>query len=99
MARKSVWARSIGAALLVTLAAAAGASSAAPPAPPTYAVTAHIPGPDGFWDYVSFEPVKRRVYSPRRRPWLWTSTRASSPPTWPTASAPIRSCRCRAASG
>ena len=62
MVRKSIWARSMGGALLVMLAGAASASSAAPPA---YAVTARIPGPDGFWDYASFEPVKRRVYVAR----------------------------------
>ena len=32
---------------------------------PTYEVTARIPGPDGFWDYASFEPVKRRLYVSR----------------------------------
>src|SRR5215469_6965981 len=35
------------------------------PPHPTYAVSGQIPGPDGFWDYASFEPVKRRLYVSR----------------------------------
>ncbi len=53
--------RSIG---LVALAAALSLGGGAMAAP-SYAVTAHIPGPDGRWDYVSFDPVKRRVYISR----------------------------------
>ncbi len=51
----------LGAALAATLVVGGGAQAATP----TYSVTAHIPGPDGFWDYVSFDPVKRRVYLSR----------------------------------
>jgi hypothetical protein len=52
--------------LLVGVAMAAAVfAGGAKAATPTYAVTAHIPGPDGFWDYVSFEPVKRRIYISR----------------------------------
>jgi DNA-binding beta-propeller fold protein YncE len=47
------------------LAAALVSGGVATAAPATYAVTAHIPGPDGRWDYVSFDPVKRRVYLSR----------------------------------
>ena len=42
------------------LAAAAGPATAA--APPAYAVTGSIPGQDGGWDYVSFDPALRRLY-------------------------------------
>src|SRR5579863_4132974 len=52
---------SIAATLLVV---GAGARAAAPPAP-TYQVTARIHGPDGFWDYATFEPVMRRLYVSR----------------------------------
>ena len=49
--------------LAALLTAAAGGASAAPRshAPPMMVVQ-RIPGPDGFWDYASFDPVKRRVY-------------------------------------
>jgi len=58
------WGRSIvGAAAMLAMAVAHPAASG--PAPPAYEVTAHIPGPDGFWDYASFEPIKRRVYIAR----------------------------------
>jgi len=43
----------------------AGASLFAPSsfaAPTTYAVTSSIPGQDGGWDYVSFDPALRRLY-------------------------------------
>lgn len=43
------------------LAAAAAAPVAAAP-PPAYAVTGSIPGQDGGWDYVSFDPALRRLY-------------------------------------
>jgi DNA-binding beta-propeller fold protein YncE len=45
-----------GAALAV-LAAAAAASAA-----PAYSVTGSIPGPDGGWDYATFDPALRRLY-------------------------------------
>ena len=44
--------------------ALAGASSAG--AAPTYAVSEHIAMPDGGFDYVTFDPVMRRVYISRR---------------------------------
>jgi len=47
-----------GAALL--LAAALPAAAA-----PTYAETGQIAGPDGGWDYASFDPVHRRLYISR----------------------------------
>lgn len=34
----------------------------AAPGPSGLAVTASIPGPDGSWDYASFDPARRRVY-------------------------------------
>ena len=52
------------------LAALAGAAmfasaGAAVAATPTYAVTGRIAGPDGGWDYASFDPVHRRLYVSR----------------------------------
>jgi hypothetical protein len=35
---------------------------AAAQSPPAYAVVDHIAGPDGRWDYASFDPARRRVY-------------------------------------
>jgi DNA-binding beta-propeller fold protein YncE len=43
----------------------ATALCAAPPAvaaPPPFAVSAQFAGPDGGWDYLSFDPVHRRLY-------------------------------------
>ena len=37
----------------------------AAPAEPTYAVSGKIAGPDGGWDYVSFDPAHRRLYVSR----------------------------------
>jgi YVTN family beta-propeller protein len=48
----------------LVLAAAAPALAQAAPAP-RYAVVADIPGPDGYWDYASFDPSSRRVYVSR----------------------------------
>ena len=54
------------AAALAFAALAAGAlSAAAAPAEPTYAVSGKIAGPDGRWDYVSFDPAHRRLYVSR----------------------------------
>jgi YVTN family beta-propeller protein len=39
----------------------AGAADAASAAP-SYGVVDHIQGPDGRWDYASFDPARRRVY-------------------------------------
>jgi DNA-binding beta-propeller fold protein YncE len=49
-----------GAALWASLIVAGGAAAA-----PAYQVTSHIKGPDGGWDYSSFDPVKRRLYVSR----------------------------------
>jgi hypothetical protein len=58
------WARRL--ALPAAAVALLGAATRPPAAPaPTYAVSAQIPGPDGFWDYASFDPVKRRLYVSR----------------------------------
>jgi YVTN family beta-propeller protein len=51
----------------VALAAAAscaiiGATAAAPATPPGYALIRQITGPDGGWDYTSFDPADRTVY-------------------------------------
>jgi hypothetical protein len=54
------------AAVLAFAAMAAGAlPAAAAPAEPTYAVSGKIAGPDGRWDYVSFDPAHRRLYVSR----------------------------------
>jgi hypothetical protein len=59
--RMDCWAAVLGGALTLV-----GVAALAAPSPtPEYEVTAHIPGPDGFWDYASFEPLKRRVYVAR----------------------------------
>ncbi len=50
------------AAFAVGLSAAASASAAPAPA---YAVVDRIKGPDGGWDYASFDPVRRRLYVAR----------------------------------
>jgi DNA-binding beta-propeller fold protein YncE len=52
---------------LVMSALAAGtlAASGAHAAPPGLAVTGQIAGPDGGWDYVTFDPVHRRLYVSR----------------------------------
>lgn len=47
--------------LSLALALAAGASPAAAGASGLH-VVAHVPGPDGGWDYASFDPVHSRVY-------------------------------------
>lgn len=49
---------------LAALLAAASASAHARPVP-AYAITGRIKGPDGGWDYASFDPVKRRLYVAR----------------------------------
>ncbi|MDB5675021.1 MAG: hypothetical protein JWM65_2003 [Sphingomonas bacterium] len=41
------------------------APAAAAPAPANYAVTGTIAGPDGRWDYASFDPATGRVYVAR----------------------------------
>jgi YVTN family beta-propeller protein len=51
--------------MLLAAALAMGVPALAAPAAPTYAVTARIPGPDGGWDYVSYDPVKHRIYLSR----------------------------------
>ncbi len=48
--------------LALGLAALAPAAMAAPPA---YEIVAHIKGPDGGWDYASFDAVRQRVYVAR----------------------------------
>lgn len=50
-------------ALALSLAALPAAASAAPP--PVLAVTGEIAGPDGGWDYLTFDPVHRRLYVSR----------------------------------
>jgi DNA-binding beta-propeller fold protein YncE len=52
---------------LLTAALLAGAVCAthAAAAPPRLAVTSEIAGPDGGWDYLSFDPVHRRLYVSR----------------------------------
>jgi DNA-binding beta-propeller fold protein YncE len=47
---------------LILLASATGASAATAPGPSKLQVAARIAGPDGGWDYVSFDPARRRVY-------------------------------------
>jgi DNA-binding beta-propeller fold protein YncE len=51
---------------MIVLAAAAlclvGADGFTAPGPSGLAVTAKIAGPDGGWDYASFDPARRRVY-------------------------------------
>jgi WD40 repeat protein len=50
-------------AALAALTLTSGAASAAPAAKdPTFKIVRRIPGPDGFWDYTSFDPVHRRVW-------------------------------------
>jgi YVTN family beta-propeller protein len=51
--------------LIATLLAAVALPTLAPQAAsaaPAYKVAQRITGPDGYWDYVGFDPVKRRVY-------------------------------------
>jgi DNA-binding beta-propeller fold protein YncE len=50
------------AAALLAVAALPALAPSARAADPAYHVVQRIPGPDGYWDYVSFDPVKRRVY-------------------------------------
>ena len=50
--------------VLVTAAVAPSAAAAAPPAP-GYHIVDRIPLTDGWWDYVIFEPVHRRVFITR----------------------------------
>ena len=53
---------------LIAPAAGARPAKAAPAAPapaPTYAVSGKIAGPDGGWDYVSFDPTHRKIYVSR----------------------------------
>jgi hypothetical protein len=47
----------------LALSAAAAPASAAPT--PTYAVTGKVAGPDGSWDYVSFDAAHRKIYVSR----------------------------------
>jgi DNA-binding beta-propeller fold protein YncE len=56
--------RSLNLSLLAALFAGAVpfAAHAANPGPSGLHVTAHIAGPDGGWDYASFDPARRRVY-------------------------------------
>ena len=49
---------------LLAAAVAAGAAQAAPAAP-NLSVTGQVVGPDGGWDYVSFDPAHRRLYVSR----------------------------------
>lgn len=57
---------SAGAAALAFAALTAAALPAiAAPAEPTYAVSGKVAGPDGGWDYVSFDPAHRRLYVSR----------------------------------
>ncbi len=52
--------------LSICLAAAVAAGAAtAQAAVPAYGAVAHLKGPDGGWDYASFDPVRRRVYVAR----------------------------------
>ena len=46
---------------ILALSAATAPASAAP----TYAVTGKIAGPDGSWDYVSFDAAHRKIYVSR----------------------------------
>ena len=46
--------------VLIAVPALAGAASA-----PNYTLTSRISGPDGGWDYATFDPAKRRVYISR----------------------------------
>jgi len=59
--------RSSASAALLSFAAmvASALPATAAPANPTYAVSGKIAGPDGRWDYVSFDPVHRRLYVSR----------------------------------
>lgn len=50
-------------ALALSLAVVPAAATAAPP--PVLAVTGEIAGPDGGWDYLTFDPVHRRLYVSR----------------------------------
>ena len=54
--------RSLLAAFGLSLAAV---TTAPAPAAPSYAVTDHLKASDGSWDYVSFDPVHRRVFISR----------------------------------
>ena len=63
--RSSACAAVLSVAALAFNGAAAGArpTKAAPPAPtPTYSISGKIAGPDGGWDYVSFDPAHRKLY-------------------------------------
>ncbi|MFI4933614.1 MAG: hypothetical protein ACHP7N_03265 [Caulobacterales bacterium] len=50
------------AALVTALLTLAPAAMADPPSGAGLKVVAHIPGPDGGWDYASFDAARRRVY-------------------------------------
>lgn len=54
------------AALAFAAALAPAVALAQAAAAPAYAVTARIAGPDGGWDYASFDPGMRRLYVARR---------------------------------
>lgn len=51
--------------LSAAVAALATATAAAPSAAPALAVQGKIAGPDGGWDYVTFDPAHRRLYVSR----------------------------------
>jgi DNA-binding beta-propeller fold protein YncE len=61
MRNLSLW--TLGA--LAALAGATGLSASAAAAPPSYALAGQISGPDGGWDYSTFDPVSRRLYVAR----------------------------------
>ncbi|HTK36494.1 MAG TPA: YncE family protein [Caulobacteraceae bacterium] len=51
--------------LLASLAVLGGPRPVEAQTPPAYKVIDHIPGPDGGWDYASFDQAARRVYLTR----------------------------------
>ena len=52
-------------ACLAALAAIIVGAAPASAAPPTYELAGHVAGPDGGWDYVTFDPDLRRIYVSR----------------------------------
>ncbi|HTI67506.1 MAG TPA: YncE family protein [Caulobacteraceae bacterium] len=52
----------IGALLVSLFLGPGGPAWAGAQTPPGYKVVGHVPGPDGGWDYATFDPAGRRIY-------------------------------------